>query len=124
MLHASSEGDAGIIATDLREALVLVVGFPCWRDSPKYSAGGYLGFMESATDFLCRDMMLDRPALAAEQARVAESLGLSLEAPTVLVARLHTAVKNLSPDFAFIDDIGEYGGLFGPFPTSRNQRWQ
>jgi hypothetical protein len=124
VLYASSEGDAGIIATDLREALVLVVGFPYWRDSLKYSAGGDLGAMESATAFLCRDMMADRPAIVAEQSRVAESLCVPLETPSVLVARLHAAVKSAGPDFAFIDDTGEYGGLFGPFLPSRNRRWQ
>jgi hypothetical protein len=124
VLYASSEGDAGIIATDLLEALVLVVGFPYWRDSLKYSAGGDLGAMETAMAFLCRDMMADRPAIDVEQSRVAESLGVPLETPSVLVARLHVAVKSAGPDFAFIDDTGEYGSLFGPFSPSRNRHWQ
>ena len=124
VLYASSEGDAGIIATDLREALALVVGFPYWRDSLKYSAGGDLDTMASAAVFLYRDMIADRPAIVAEQSRVAESLGVPLETPSVLVPRLHTAVKSAGPDFAFIDDTGEYGSLFGPFSPSRNRRWQ
>lgn len=124
VLYASSEGDAGIIATDLLEALVLVVGFPYWRDSLKYSAGGDLGAMETAMASLCRDMIADRPAIGVEQSRVAESLGVPLENPSVLVARLHAAVKSTSSDFAFFDDTGEYGNLFGPFLPSRNKRWQ
>ena len=124
VLYASSEGDAGIIATDLRETLELVVGFPYWRDSLKYSAGGDLDAMESATAFLCRDMMVERPAIVAEQSKVAESLCVPLETPSVLVARLHLAVKSAGPDFAFLDDTGEYGSLFGPFSPSRNRLWQ
>ncbi|MDH6630587.1 hypothetical protein M2271_008448 [Streptomyces sp. LBL] len=124
VLYASSEGDAGIIATDLRETLMLVVGFPYWRDSLKYSAGGDLSAMKSATAFLCRDMMADRPAIEAEQSRVAEALCVPLETPSVLVARLHAAVKRAGPDFDFIDDTGEYGSLFGAFPPSHNRSWQ
>ncbi|MBP2402158.1 hypothetical protein [Streptomyces syringium] len=124
VLYASSEGDAGIIATDLSEALALVAGFPYWRDCLKYSAGGDLSAMESATAFLCHDMMENCPTIGAEQYRVAAALGLPLEPPLVLVARLHAAVKSAGPDFAFIDETGEYGSLFGPFPPSRNQFWR
>jgi hypothetical protein len=124
VLYASSEGDAGIIATDLSEALALVVGFPYWRDCLNYSAGGDLGAMQSAAAFLWRDMMVNRPAVSAEQSWVAEALCLSLESPSVLMARLHAAVKNAGPDFAFIDETGEYGSLFGPFSPSRNQSWR
>jgi hypothetical protein len=124
VLYASSDGDAGIIATDLREALVLVVGFPYWRGPLTYSAGGDLGAMESATALLCRDMMADRPAIGAEQSWVSESLGVPLETPSVLVARLHAAVKSAGPDLSLTDDTGEYGSLFGSFSPSRNQRWQ
>ncbi|MCI3269602.1 hypothetical protein [Streptomyces cylindrosporus] len=124
MLYASSEGDAGIIATDLREALGLVVGFPYWRDCLKYSAGGDLAAMESATGFLCRDLVANWPAVGAEQSRVAEALGLALAPPLALTVRLYEGVKSAGPGFAFSDDTGEYGSLFGPFPPSRNQSWR
>ncbi|MFD9792529.1 hypothetical protein ACFWXK_16435 [Streptomyces sp. NPDC059070] len=124
VLYASSEGDAGIIAADLNEALELVVGFPYWRDCLKYSAGGDLAAMESATGFLCRDLVANRPSVRVEQSRVAEELGLDLESPLVLTVRLHRAVKSSGPDFTFSDDVGEYGGLFGPFLPSRNRTWR
>ncbi|WP_150130476.1 hypothetical protein [Streptomyces sp. 150FB] len=124
VLYASSEGDAGIIATGLSQALALIVGFPYWRDSLEYSAGGDLGAMESATAFLLRDMMANRPAMEAEQSWVADSLCMPIETPLVLVARLHEAVKNAGSGFTFIDETGEYGNLFGPFSPSRNQRWK
>ncbi|MEV7340323.1 hypothetical protein [Streptomyces sp. NPDC093544] len=124
VLYASSEGDSGVIATDLNEALALVVGLPYWRDCLKYSAGGDLAAMESATDFLCRDLLANRPTVAAEQSRVAEALGLAVEPPLVLTTRLHAAVKSAGADFYFSDDTGEYGGLFGKFSPSRNQSWR
>ena len=124
VLYASSDGDAGVVATDLREALALIVGFPYWRDCLGYSADGDLDAMQSAAVFLGRDLIANRPTIAVEQSRIAESLRLTLEPPSVLVARLHSVVKNAGPDFTFIDDTGEYGGLFGPFPPSRNKFWQ
>ncbi|WP_405590044.1 hypothetical protein [Streptomyces sp. NBC_01190] len=124
VLYASSEGEAGVIATDLNEALALVVGFPYWRDCLKYSAGGDLAVMQSATHFLCRDLLANQPGIASEQSRVAEALGLAIEPPLVLTTRLHAAVKSAGPDFSFADDTGDYGGLFGPFSPSRNQSWQ
>lgn len=124
VLYASSEGDAGIIATDLSEALTLVVGFPYWRDCLKYSAGGDLAAMKLATDFLCRDLLANRPAIGSEQSKVAEALCLTLESPLILTVRLHAVVKSAGPDFSFSDGTGGYGGLFGPFPPSRNQSWR
>jgi hypothetical protein len=124
VLYASSEGDAGLIASDLREALLLVVGFPYWRDSLKYSANGNLDSMESAMTFLCRDIVVNRPTIGAEQAWVAELLDLPLEPPSVLVVRLHAILKNAGPEFTFVDDTGEYGSMFGEFPPSRNRDWR
>ncbi|MDJ0380139.1 hypothetical protein [Streptomyces sp. G-G2] len=124
VLYASSEGDAGVIATDLRDALALIVGFPYWRDSLKYSASGELSAMESATTFLCRDTLTSLPALNIKQRRIAELLCVPLESPSTLVRRLHSAIKGAGPDFSFTDDTGEYGSLFGLFPPSRNRLWQ
>ncbi|MGW1868164.1 hypothetical protein ACWCPS_21640 [Streptomyces mauvecolor] len=124
VLYASSEGDAGIIATELSQALALMVGFPYWRDCLKYSASGDLGAMESASSFLFRDMVANDPDIEIEQSRAAEALRLTIEPISVLVARLHAAVKSAGSDFVFMDETGEYGGLFGSFSPSRNQSWQ
>jgi hypothetical protein len=122
VLYASSEGEAGIIAKNLSEALALVVGLPYWRSCLTYSADGDLGAMESASAFLQREMMTSRPTIDAEQSRAAELLGLPLEPASVLVSRLRVAVKSFGSD-VFSDVTGEYGSLFGPFPPSRNARW-
>src|SRR5689334_13271775 len=61
VLYASSEGDAGVIAANLHEALELIVGFPYWRDCLTYSAGGDLIAMEAAAQFLSRDLLANRP---------------------------------------------------------------
>src|SRR5262245_8683491 len=48
VLYASSEGQAGLIAADLTEALELIVFVPYWRDCLKFSAGGDLDEMRRA----------------------------------------------------------------------------
>lgn len=124
VLYASSEGEAGVVAANLGEALELVVGLPCWRDALGYSEGGDLGAMESATELLYRDIAAGRSGVGVEQLRVAALLDITLVARSVLVARLHEAVKSAGPGFTFADETGEYGTLFGPFSTSRNVRWR
>ncbi|MEV8378121.1 hypothetical protein AB0P21_35610 [Kribbella sp. NPDC056861] len=124
VLCASSEGEAGRIADDLRDALRLMIGFPYWRDALKYSANGDLASMEVATGFLWRDLLAKHPEIVDKQSRVAGMLGVDLDTPLELITRLHAVVKDAGQDFLFADDTGEYGSLFGPFPPSRNQRWQ
>ncbi|HZD71627.1 MAG TPA: hypothetical protein VFA45_22780 [Actinomycetes bacterium] len=43
MLYASSEGQAGLLADSLGDALELIIGLPMWRDYLGFSAGGRLG---------------------------------------------------------------------------------
>jgi hypothetical protein len=124
VLYASSEGDAGPIAADLREALTLMVGFPYWRDLLKYSANGNLDSMKVAMEFLSHDIVRERPTIGAEQSQVARSLGLALEAPLALVFRLHAMLQGAGAEFVFSDSSGEYGSLFGRFSADRNRRWR
>jgi hypothetical protein len=120
--YASSEGEAGIIAPDLSEALVLLIGLPYWRDCLKFSDNGDLDAMRTAASFLRRDLLADDPALPSAQARAAEALGLAVDPVPALVERLHATVRDTGPADLFLDDTGEYDGLFGPFPPSRNPR--
>jgi hypothetical protein len=122
--YASSEGEAGIISKDFSEVLGLVVGLPYWRDCLKYSTNGDLASMQAAARFLQRDMLADDPEMVPAQSRVAEALGLTIKPVPALVGCLHTAVQSAGPDDVFLDETGEYDGLFGPFPPSRNPRWQ
>jgi hypothetical protein len=124
VLYASSEGEAGVIAKGLAEALELMIGLPYWRDCLKYSANGDPETMESAAALLQQDLLEEHPGVEAAQSRAAELSGLSREPVPTLVRRLHTTVSSAGPDFVFSDATGEYGGLFGPFDPSRNRRWQ
>jgi hypothetical protein len=122
--YASSEGEAGVIAKDFSDALGLVIGLPYWRDCLQYSNNGDLGSMQVAASFLQRDFTAGYPELASAQLRVADALELTLDPVSTLVSRLHATVQEFSPVDVFFDETGEYGGLFGPFPPSRNPLWR
>uniref|UniRef100_UPI002F91BEF4 hypothetical protein n=1 Tax=Streptomyces longwoodensis TaxID=68231 RepID=UPI002F91BEF4 len=80
--------------------------------------------MKLATEYLCRDLLRNRPDLTSEQRRVAEALNLEIRNPMELTARLHAVVLDTRSSFIFRDASGEYGCLFGQFPPSRNKLWR
>ncbi|KJK49366.1 hypothetical protein UK23_14245 [Lentzea aerocolonigenes] len=121
ILYASSEGQAGLIADSLREALELVVGLPYWRDCLTYAGGGRLDVMADAMRHLQAEH--DNSALPSLQAQVSELLCVDLPAPEIPLARLHAAGLRSEPGFVFRDETGEYEGLFGSFHPDRNPRW-
>jgi hypothetical protein len=124
VIYASSEGDAGVLARSLPEALELMIGFPYWRDCLGYSNDGDLDTMQAAAVLLQRDLLDNHPDADAEQSRAAELIGLERKPVPVLVQQLRSAVLSVLPEFVFCDAIGEYGDLFGPFEPSRNFLWQ
>src|SRR5688572_13104621 len=48
VIHVTSEGQAGVVARDLREFLTILVTYPYWFDLLKFSAGGKLEEMRQA----------------------------------------------------------------------------
>ncbi|MFJ8963714.1 hypothetical protein ACIRG5_30425 [Lentzea sp. NPDC102401] len=94
VLYASSEGQAGLIANNLREAVELVVGLPCWHDC--------LTFADFEPKPLTR---------TSHQDEAAQLLALKLPAQEVLLARLRAAVLRSTSGYVFRDETGEYEGL-------------
>ncbi|WP_245603459.1 hypothetical protein [Salinispora cortesiana] len=124
VLYASSEGQAGLIADTSREALELVIGLPYWRDCLNYSGSGNLKVMTTAAAYLQRDLVDQIPEIALRQSEAANYLSLEVVPANVLLARLHAAVSRSDPDYVYIDETGEYEGLFGAFRPDRNPRWR
>ena len=96
VLYASSEGQAGLIADNLREAVELVVGLPHWWDCLTFA-----------------DFERKSPRPTSRQAEAAELLSLDLPPQEVLLARLQAAVLRSAPSYVFRDETGEYEGLLG-----------
>lgn len=124
VLYASSEGQAGLIADTLGEALELVIGLPYWRDCLKYSGSGNLEIMTTAAAYLQRDLVDQIPDIALRQSEAANVLSLEVAPANVLLARLHAAVSRSVPDYVLTDETGEYEGLFGAFQPDRSPRWR
>lgn len=93
VLYASSEGQAGLIADGLREAVELVVGLPHWHDCLTFA------------DFERRSAPVSR------QREAAELLALDLPSQEELSARLRAVVLRPAPGYAFRDETGEYERL-------------
>lgn len=111
MLYVTSEGAAGIVATDLDEFIGLVVACPYWHDLLKFSAGGNLDEMRRAAAVLelgtVDDDDLDEArALLKSQVELAEAADP--------VSALHRAVST-SDVIVRGSDGSRFGSLFNTF---------
>lgn len=111
MVYVGSEGEGGLIATSLREALGLVVGLSSLHDAPAKpfgdDGGGWLRAWLAEADDEIRE---DWPELDAERQRLREALDL----PTVdgLLEMLHRAAAD--ENYRPINDAGDrYRSMLG-----------
>jgi hypothetical protein len=91
ILYASSEGQAGIIASGFEEFIRLLIALPHWRDVLKFSAGGQLDQMRRAATALESSGLGEEEELA--EARALLKAVLSLTDPDDPVGTLHRAVS-------------------------------
>ena len=120
VLYASSEGQAGIIAGSLAEAVETMAGLPAWRDCLAYSADGDLAAMRSAAEKLARDEREKWPDVAEKRVELLRALAVTPPPVPELLARLRDAVAGTAPDFVLVDEAGEeYGTLFGEWSLDR-----
>jgi hypothetical protein len=125
VVFASSEGQGGVIAHDLKAALEIVTGLAVWQDCLKFSGGGSPETMEAAATLLERDLVRDEPEIAEHRARVAVALSLHRVPVPELVARLRDAVTSTEPDHVVVTESGdEYESLFGTFLPTDNPCWR
>src|SRR5262245_60654960 len=54
LLHGTSEGQSGRVASNLTEWLAILMAVPYWRDLLKFSGGGELDEMRQAANFMER----------------------------------------------------------------------
>ncbi len=120
LLHATSEGSAGLIGQDLATALATMIAVPNWRDLVGFSGGGDLDQMRRAQHFLQENLLRDFPNLDTTQARLVEALGLAL--PENPVATLQAAVAATEPRYILVDADDEaqpWDLLFGEWTIDR-----
>ncbi|WP_153456355.1 tetratricopeptide repeat protein [Streptomyces smaragdinus] len=104
VLYASSEGQAGLIAGSVDEALELVVGLPGWRDLLGFTAGDPPDELCAEVAELEGEMRASyAPDLDEQRSGLLAALGLAALGPAELVARLHTAQLRTEPDFLLLN---------------------
>jgi hypothetical protein len=91
ILYISSEGQAGIIASDFNAFMQLIVTHPYWQDLLKFSGGGKLAEMRRAAIAL-KAMTADEEE-DLEEAREYVKSELTLKEPVDAIAALHRAVS-------------------------------
>ncbi len=91
VLYVSSEGEAGIIATDLDAFMQLVAAHPYWKDLLKFSGNGKLSEMRRAAIAMEAMTLSEQDDLEDVRIFVREELGLA--EPEDAVAALHQAVS-------------------------------
>jgi hypothetical protein len=123
LLYASSEGQAGIIAQSLHDGLSIIVDLPYWQDCLKFSSHGQLAEMQRVVPLAESDLLADRPQTASRRQALRTLLGLS-QLPDPVCA-LHTAVTDLSPQYAVCSSEGwPFEPLFNKFTVKSNPEWR
>ncbi len=123
VVYASSEGEGGLIADDLAEALEIIVGLD-WMSCLGFSGGGDIAVMQVSAQHLERYLARDNPEIAEERAQVAEALSLRVVPVADLVVRLHEAASRTAPEYVVTTEDGDaYGPLFGDFTEPREGGW-
>lgn len=99
VLYASSEGEGGLVAESLAEALELLIGLPYWQDC---LPGRGLPLDSLEAEYRTTFSDLDR-----RRDRVAALLGLRRPPAGELIARLHACVGRSTPDYVPVNAKGE-----------------
>lgn len=124
VVFASSEGEGGLIADDLADALEIVIGL-AWQDCLTFSGRGDVEVMQVSAQHLERSLTRGNPELAEERATAAAALSLRVVPVADLVVRLHAAASRTEPDYMVTTDDGEaYDPPFGELSEPRHGGWR
>jgi hypothetical protein len=124
VVFASSEGEGGLLADDLADALEIIIGLG-WQDCLSFSGGGDVEVMQISAHHLERSRDKYNPDIDNEAAQVATALSLRLVPVTDLVIRLHAAASKTEPDYVMTDDAGQaFDQPFGEHVEPRHGGWR
>lgn len=121
ILYATSEGQAGRVASNLTEFLAILLAVPYWFDLLKFSSNGDLMEMRKTALFMEREYAEDYPDLSEASRRIIKSLQLPhIDDPIKVI---HDSVH--ATDCTLIADDGwHYDSLFNHFKSSDNPNWR
>ncbi|MGC3969521.1 MAG: hypothetical protein QM775_19830 [Pirellulales bacterium] len=121
ILHATSEGQAGRMASNLTEFLAVLMAVPHWQDLLKFSANGDLEEMRKTAVFIERQYADDYLDLSNARQRITKLLPIpQIDDP---IRMLHDSVH--ATDCTLVADDGwRYESLFNKFKSSDNCNWK
>jgi hypothetical protein len=123
VMYVSSEGQAGVIASSIPDALVLMIVFPYWNDCLKFSGGGLLAEMLRVQPLLEHDLATEFSEIQRVRDQLLTTLGL--QSGSNHLRSLHElAFAPDSPKVAAISDGWEFSGLEGSFVLESNPGWR
>jgi hypothetical protein len=123
VVFASSEGEGGLLAGDLTDALEIIIGLE-WHDCLSFSGGGDVEVMQISAQHLERSRNKYNPEIDNEATQVAAALSLRILPVTDLVVRLQAAASKTEPDYVVTDEDGQaFGPLFGDQVEPRQGGW-
>ena len=123
VLHGTSEGQAGRIASNLTEWLAILMAVPYWRDLLKFSGGGQLNEMRRTAIYMEKEYEYEDDYADLPDAR--QRIMATLPIPTLddPIKVLHDNVH--ATDTVLVGDDGyEYESLFNTFKSSDNPNWR
>lgn len=123
VMYISSEGQAGVIAHTIADALALMITLPYWQDCLKFSGGGKLAEMIRAQTLMEQDLVAEFP----EARRVRERLfgALRVNPATNPLRKLHEAVfGDDCPRILAVSDGWVFSSLGGLHVVESNPSWR
>ncbi|MDH6710168.1 hypothetical protein P3T27_006917 [Kitasatospora sp. MAA19] len=104
VLYASSEGEAGLVADSVDEALEVLIGLPGWRDYTILDPHADDAMLTAAVARAEDDLRASyAPALDADRNTLLAGLGLRHVPQPALIRRLHEALLRTEPDFLLLN---------------------
>jgi hypothetical protein len=122
VIYVSSEGQAGIIASNFQCLISLIVFYPFWRDILNFSGGGHISEMEKALPLLIKEYLKEIPELEELKTRLGYLLSISeINDP---VKMLYYSVTS-QPNIIITSSEGDiFQSLFNSFVVSDNPLWR
>ncbi len=121
IIYASSDGQTGRLAGNLKTLIEFIVAVPYWRSLLQFSGGGQIDEMRRAAPYLEAKARDETPEVSAARERLLDRLSLQL--PADPIAALHHSLT--TSEYVVEDEHGgAYATLFGPFTAADNPAWK
>lgn len=123
IVHASSEGQAGVIGSGVPDTLSLFISVPYWTDCLKFGKRRSLEDMRRVAAFAEKELVEEMPDLEAKRNALFDRLQLSpVVDPVAFLFSWATRPNGFTTMSG--DGSDEFADLFGKFTPEDNRSWK